>query len=61
MSVKGYYRSIRFVGTLLFIVMCLKSDTVFGFYVHKMGGRSIYVSDKRGREKDIKKSREEYL
>jgi hypothetical protein len=59
MSVKGYYRRIRFVGTLLFIVMCLKSDTEFGFHVHKMGGRSIYVSDKGGREKDIKKSRED--
>jgi hypothetical protein len=58
---KGYNRLIRFVGTLLFIVMCLKSDTEFGFHIHKMGGRSIYVSDKREREKDIKKSREEYL
>lgn len=39
MSVKGYYRVIRFVSTLLFTVMSLKSDIEFSFHIHKMGGR----------------------
>jgi hypothetical protein len=51
-SVKGYYRLIKFLDTLLFVVMCLKSDIKFGFHIHKMGGRSIYVSDKREKYKE---------